>query len=141
MPNSAQYKSVVYKTKYISIGVMHGPVHRDALVQHIEFDIVGFAQRYKVSQERHSGVGYRVWHGKFYGRSRNADHAFTAKKCVLPPRGDQYVFSLYENMEFAILFRLHLAIVPCSYHSTGFDWAVSVGKPPTMLDIERGFYD
>lgn len=128
---------LVHRLKYISVGTVIGPVNRHDLVIKSSMRIAGLVQRYKTSTERHSGVAYRVYHGRFFGKRIGRDDMFRAVKCVLPPLADQLIFNAYNASTILTLFSIQINIIPCHKHSSGFDWSVDVLPTPKETDIMR----
>src|SRR3972149_7587813 len=119
-----------HRLKYISVGTVLGPVNREHLVIKASLRIAGLVNRYKTSTERHSGIAYRVYYGRFFGQAVGRIDQYRAVKCVLPPTADRLIYSLHCTSNVMTLFSIQINIIPCTKPSTGFDWSVDVLPSP-----------
>ena len=125
----------IHRLKYVSVGTVLGPVNRRNLIIKSSIGISGVVNRYKTATERHSGVAFRVYHGRFFGKKIGGAEIFKAIKCVLPPLADQLIYDTYSASDLITLFSIQINIIPCPKHSSGFDWAVDVLPTPRENEI------
>lgn len=127
--------SITHRIKYISVSTVIGSINRNDLIIKTSMRISGSVQNYKLNTDRHSGIAFRVYSGRFFGMRVGRGDYFQSSKCVLPPRADQIIYDAFCKSVLMTIFSLQINIIPCGKHSTGFDWSVDILPTPAENEI------